>query len=147
MSSGNVASLREVVSRCFSATRAGRSTDEVVIDDRLNSAFIEACRRELPGPTAFDFNWALYNLRKQRHGINDRTTDRRRCNHDDYLHAAEIAARHMEDRCDLTVDRVLCDPDMRREFDALAQAIAPVACCRPCHRPPRSICNGQPRPE
>jgi predicted GIY-YIG superfamily endonuclease len=97
----------------------------VVIDDDLNNAFIAACLQELPSSSAFDLNWQLYNLRKEPPGIGKIATVKRRDKHDAYVHAAEIAARHMEDRRGLTIDRVLCDPQARREFDALAQSITP----------------------
>src|SRR5690606_9753870 len=42
-----------------------------------------------------------------------------------YRHAAEIAAGFMEDKHALTLDRVLCDPVKRVEFDQIATKIAP----------------------
>ena len=39
-------------------------------------------------------------------------------------HASEIAARHVEDAHETTVDRILCDPELRREFDATASLLA-----------------------
>jgi predicted GIY-YIG superfamily endonuclease len=125
MSDAQSPNLRDVVRRCFFATHIGRSTDDVVIDDDLNAAFIAACLREIPSASVFDLNWQLYNLRKQPPGIGKVATVKRHDNHDDYIHASEIAARHMEDRHGLTIDQVLCDPHMRREFDAVAQAIVP----------------------
>jgi predicted GIY-YIG superfamily endonuclease len=125
MSDADPPSLRDVVRRNFIATHAGHSTDDVVIDDTLNAAFIVACSRELPSASPFQFNWDLYNLRKQPPGIGKVATVKRRDKHDDYLHASEIAARHMEDKYKLSIDQVLCDPEKRREFDAMAQGIAP----------------------
>jgi hypothetical protein len=116
--------LREVVRRCFFATHAGHSTDDVVIDDHLNASFISACLREMPSASPFDLNWQLYRLRKQPPGIGRVATLKRRDFHDDYIHASEIAARHMEDRHGLTIDQVLCNPETRQEFDAIAQGIA-----------------------
>ncbi len=117
--------LRDVVRQSFFATHVGHGTDDVVIDDNLNTAFIAACLRECPSASAFALNWQLYNLRKQPPGIGKVATVRRRDNHDDSIHASEIAARHMEDRHGMTIDQVLCNPVTRREFDAIAQQIAP----------------------
>lgn len=125
MSNINPPCLRDVVRRSFFATHAGHSTDDVIIDDTLNAAFIAACSQELPSATPFQFNWDLYNLRKQPPGIGSVATVKRRAKHDEYLHASEIAARHMEDKHKLSTDQVLCDPEKRREFDAIAQEIAP----------------------
>src|SRR5262245_40832191 len=121
------ASLREVVQRCFFATHHGYSTDDVVIDDALNADFISACLRELPTATPFELNWKLYNLRKGgQRGIGKVTTAKRRANHDAYVHAAEIAARSMEDKgSGRNIDRILCDPATRHEFDSIAQGISP----------------------
>jgi phosphohistidine phosphatase SixA len=40
-------------------------------------------------------------------------------------HAAEIAARLMEDKHKLTIDRVLCNPAIRTQFDGVARSAAP----------------------
>lgn len=125
VSSSDADQLRETVRRCFFATHGGHSTDDVVIDDELNKRFVQSCLAEWPTATLYELNWELYNLRKQPPGIGKVTTIRRRNNHDAYLHASEIAARHMEDKYQLTIDRVLCDPIMRAEFDTVAQPIAP----------------------
>jgi predicted GIY-YIG superfamily endonuclease len=125
MSDVDPPSLRDVVRRSFFAAHAGHSTDDVVIDDTLNAAFVAACLRELPSTCPFQFNWDLYNLRKQPPGIGKVATVKRRDKHDDYRHASEIAARHMEDKHKLSIDQVLCDPEKRREFDAIAQGISP----------------------
>jgi hypothetical protein len=119
-------SLRDVVKKSFFATHGGNSTDDVMIDDNLNAAFLKECQQHLPTASAADLNWELYNLRKQRPGMGNVTTvKQKRLKHDAYLHAAEIAARHMEDKHALTIDRVLCDPAMRAEFDGIAQGIVP----------------------
>jgi hypothetical protein len=125
MTAPGTPNLRDVVRRCFFATHAGHSTDDVVIDDGLNAAFIAACLREVAFASAADLNWELYNLRKQPPGIGKVATVRRRDNHAGYIHASEIAARHMEDKHGLTIDHVLCNPETRREFDSIAQEIAP----------------------
>lgn len=117
--------IRNVVRRSFFATHGGRSPDDVVIDDALNAAFVAACQQELPDATAADLNWTLVNLRKRSPGLGNVTTVKRRDIHDDYIHVAEIAARHMEDKHHLTIDQVLCDPVMRQEFDRLAKSIWP----------------------
>lgn len=92
----------------------------------MNAAFIAACQQELPAASPFKLNWKLYNLRKQPPGMGKVTTEKQRINHDEYIHAAEIAARHMEDRSGgKTIDQVLCDPKTRLEFDAVAQEVAP----------------------
>jgi len=125
MSDSSLPNLREIVRNAFFETHAGHSTDDVVIDDKLNSSFVAACQRELPSAVPFRLNWELLNLRKHPPGIGKVTTVKRRDKLDDFIHASEIAARHMEDKHQCTVDQVLCDPVLREEFDHFAQEITP----------------------
>lgn len=116
--------LREVVAAAFLAVHQGRSSDDVVIDDDLNQAFILHCHESLPGASEGQLNWTLLNLRKSS-GLGPVTTRRGRTNHDAYLHASEIAARQIEDKYGITTDRAFCDRDRRSEFDAIAKRFAP----------------------
>lgn len=116
--------IRRVVTEAFFEVHQGRSTDDVVIHDDLNQRFIESCRRALPDTDEFELNWTLLNLRKSsRLGPVVKKVSRQ--SHDDYIHAAEFAARHLEDRHGLTIDRVLCTPQFREEFDQVAHKLAP----------------------
>ncbi|MEZ6101080.1 MAG: hypothetical protein R3E01_19230 [Pirellulaceae bacterium] len=116
--------LRDVVKAAFIAIHCGRSTDDVVINPELNAAFISECRKRLIDVSEFAANWKLMNLRKSA-SLGDVTTDRVRIDHSLYEHASQIAARFMEDKSELTIDRVLCDPEARSHFDAIALSIAP----------------------
>jgi predicted GIY-YIG superfamily endonuclease len=116
--------LSEVVIEAFRAVHDGWSSDEVLLDDELNAAFIQLCRQQLPDAAEVDLNWTLLNLRKA--GRLQTTTARtRRLSHDQYLHAAEIAARLLYDKHRENMDRALCDPQLRMEFDQIARQIAP----------------------
>jgi site-specific DNA-methyltransferase (adenine-specific) len=69
-------------------------------------------------------NWGLLNVRKRAllpRGSR-RTVIR---NQDAFRFAAEIAIRSLERKHRTTLDRVLCDPELAREFDAVAFAMAP----------------------
>jgi len=124
MQSRDRAELLRVVEEAFLAAHDGHSTDDVLICDRLNKRFLELCTRQLPDVAPVEFNRALLNLRKtSRLGSVAKRSIRVRC--DDYLHAAEIAARHMQDKYAVSLDRVLCDPDHLAEFDRTAQGITP----------------------
>ena len=116
--------LAEVVNKAFRETHDGWSSDEVVLNDELNQKFIAACREQLPEVEETDFNWTLLNLRKAGK-LDAKTTRRHNENHDEYLHASEVAARHMHDKFRVTTDRVFCDPKLRAEFDKVAQTVAP----------------------
>jgi len=117
--------LVAAVTTAFLQTHAGHSTDDVVISDELNDVFVRAAQNIVPGAKAADLNWALFGLRKA--SKLGRVTSKRMFLRDqeEYTHAAEIAARLMEDNYGMTLDRVMCDPVLRQQFDLFAQAIEP----------------------
>ena len=102
--------IAEAIVAAFRHTHQGRSTDDVVIDDALNAAFLQACADRRLTFSPRDLNWRLVGLRKAG-VIGPVTTVRvRLTDNEHYAHASEIAARLMEDKYDLTCDRIFCDP-------------------------------------
>lgn len=117
--------VKDVARLAYLKVYDGWSTDEVLLQTKLNDQFLAECRRRMPDIPSFDFNWTLLNLRKAG-GLTDiSASKRRRDNSDAYLHAAEIAARFLEDRYSVNTDRVLCDPKLRAEYDKEASKVAP----------------------
>lgn len=118
--------MNEQVLQAFLQVRDGRSPDVVVTDPDLNSQFLAACRALGAVGTDFELNHCLYNLRKQG-DLEDHPTTRpvRLQNQDDYRFAAEIAARFIEKRDHVALDRIICDPALARAFDVLAAELAP----------------------
>jgi predicted GIY-YIG superfamily endonuclease len=116
--------IGSVVQAAFRQTHDGWSSDEVLLRDDLNEDFVTACRQRLPTATPTELNWTLLNLRKAG-GLYGRVTRRKAHRHDDYRHAAEIAARLITDRHEVSTDRMFCDVKLRAEFDAVARQIAP----------------------
>jgi hypothetical protein len=116
--------LMSAVRRAFQDVHDGWSADEVLVQDDLNAAFLRRCRELAPTADAGQCNWMLLNLRKSGK-LDVPTTQRDLRRHDAYFPAAEIAARFLYDRHQLTIDRILCEPERRREFDELAQELAP----------------------
>ena len=114
--------LKAIVREAFGETHAGWSSDEVIIRDDLNRAFIARCQQKLPNASEKDLNWALLNLRKAgKLGVP--ATQFNYQSYDDVLHIAEIAARSLQDKYNTSIDAILTDPQRRREFDQLAQNI------------------------
>jgi predicted GIY-YIG superfamily endonuclease len=115
--------ISRVAAEAFRKTHSGRSVDDVIIDDEVNETFLRECASILSDVEPLDFNWALMNLRKtgQLSGV---TTRRIQLDHTDYLHAAEIAARLVEDQFEITIDRIFCSPENRQAFDEIAISIA-----------------------
>ena len=116
--------IRHIVKESFAAVHDGRSVDDVVIDDRLNLAFIQDCQRSVPNADPRDLNQLLFNLRKAGQ-LGPVSRIRTPLRHDDYVHVAEIAARAIEDKYGDNIDRVFCDPTRRAEFDQIATEIDP----------------------
>lgn len=116
--------LFDVVVTAFEEVHDGWSTDEVVLRDDLNQKFLAKCQEKLSDVAPAEFNWTLLNARKAGK-LGSVTTKRERQDHDDYQHAAEIAARFVQDKYEQTIDRILCDPERRAEFDKVAKSIAP----------------------
>jgi predicted GIY-YIG superfamily endonuclease len=115
-----------VVKQAFVAVHDGWSADEVLVRDDLNAAFVARCRSRLPTADEAELNWLLLNLRKAGQ-LDAAATKQATLRHEDYGHAAEIAARQMYDKHQLSIDRVLCDPQLRQEFDRIAHSVTPDA--------------------
>jgi hypothetical protein len=116
--------LEDVVREAFRQSHDGWSTDEVLIRDELNRAFIARCHEQMPGASEQSLNWTLLNLRKAGN-LHVKATRRDDQPEADASHVAEIAARSMQDKHEISIDAVMADPDHRREFDELAQRIDP----------------------
>jgi len=114
------------VQAAFVEVHDGWSADEVLLRDDLNKAFIAFSRRRLPDAGEAELNWTLLNLRKAGQ-LEANVTRRAPQRHEDHAHAAEIAARLMYDKYRQSIDRVLCDPTLRLEFDRIALGVMPDA--------------------
>lgn len=106
------------------APRDGYSLDRCIADDTLRPRVVRTCQRAVRGYSEQDYLWDLQNQRKASR-LGPHATQRDNFRHEAYRHAAEIAARLIEDLHGATVDRLLCNPEIRREFDRIAQDIAP----------------------
>jgi len=118
----------DLIASAFNETHNGYSQDWVIVEPVCNTRFLAKCREY--GLTASDraLNHALMNFRKnpknkgklnpatKRSGFND---------YEDYFYAAEIAVRVLQRTEGVTLDRILCDPDLRSQFDDLAMRLAP----------------------
>jgi site-specific DNA-methyltransferase (adenine-specific) len=106
----------------------GYSLDRVIADPEINEQFESACiRRGLPGDITA-WNRGLFRLRKTGQLADVHAEIRtefswEQC--DAFLFASEIAWRQMIDQGHGTLDDILCDPDLARQFDSVAMAWAP----------------------
>lgn len=116
--------IDEVIVAAFKSIHDGWSSDEVILNDKLNKAFVAACHSQLPGADPADLNWRLMNLRKAGK-LNVKTTKSNRTSVDAVAHIAEIAARSLHDQHSISTDQIMTRPDRRREFDEIAKSIDP----------------------
>ncbi len=104
---------------------SGYSPDRVVADPELDEVFLKECRCLGLVEPASALNRSLLNLRKQG-GLRGLKSKRSTfLEEDEYRFAAEIAARFVERRDALSLDDIICDPEVATEFDRLADRIAP----------------------
>lgn len=112
--------------QAFCEVRAGFSADRVVADPEMNRKFLRRCRElGLPG-TDYDLNWALLNARKSRLMTDLPKTKRYTVrNQDEFEYASELAVQHLWRLKNVSLDRIICDPDLAKEFDQYAAQLAP----------------------
>jgi predicted HicB family RNase H-like nuclease len=114
------------VIEAFNEVHEGHSADWVVIDPRLNGLYLSRCRKLglINGAhTEFSLNHLLLNIRKNNRykGWLRPTTERMSFQtYDDCAFAAEIAIRTLQRTEGASLDRIICDPELRKQFDELA---------------------------
>jgi hypothetical protein len=114
--------IREAFLNC---SRDGYSLDRCIADDELRRRVVSACEKAVPGRSEQEYLWDLQNQRKASL-LGKHATKRDSFRHREYCRAAAIAARDVEVQHNATVDRLLCDPAIRKEFDRIATEIAPA---------------------
>lgn len=118
--------MKSKVLDALDAVSSEYSPDRVVADPELNARFISGCHSLGLTASAAILNRTLLNLRKQGE-LSHRRRSRRTSfpNEDEYRFAAEMAARFLERRDKVSLDQIVCDPELAAEFDILASSIAP----------------------
>jgi site-specific DNA-methyltransferase (adenine-specific) len=121
--------LTERMLEAYEKTYEGFSLDRVIADKTLNANFLDACRdAQLPGEPV-DWNRWMFRLRKSGKLAHIPTSHRtefdwREC--DAFIDAAEIAWRlTAKAREHLSLDEILCDPELAELFDSNASRFAP----------------------
>lgn len=111
--------------QAFEAVRSGFSPDRVVADPELNQQFLHECIRLGLSASPATLNRGLLNLRKRGELRNLHSLRTTFANEGEYRFAAEMAVRFLERRDGLSLDAIICDPDLATQFDQVAAAIAP----------------------
>lgn len=118
--------------RAFLEVRDGYSTDFVVADPELNQKFLDRVRQLGGTGTDYELNWTLFNARKG--GLISVPTKTRRYSvkgKDEFEFATEMAICHIQKKLEretgriISLDRIICDPDLAEQLDATAALLAP----------------------
>ena len=118
------------VINAFLVSHAGFSADRVVLaDPDLNAAFIDACTSAgIPGKPA-DWNRTVLRLRKANKlpgGLVKKRITFHRNEMDEFSFASEIAWEQIREKYENpSLDEILSDPKMVKEFDRIANRFAP----------------------
>jgi hypothetical protein len=121
-----------IVAQAFLETREGYSVDRVIADPGINQRYLNRCRELDARGTDFDLNWQLMHARKNGHLSETPKTKRYSPKGiDDFEFSSEIALVHVKHQADverrelITLDKVLCDPELATLFDEIAEQLAP----------------------
>lgn len=121
-----VAGGKSSLIQAFGEVRDGYSADRVVADPELNRKFLRRCRELGLSGTDYELNWALLNARKNRLLSDLPKTKKYTVREtDEFEYASELAVRHLQRTQDVSLDQIICDPDLARQFDAFAQRLSP----------------------
>ena len=120
------------IAQAYLETRNGLSTDRVIADPELDACFLNRCRELGVSGTDYELNWQLMSARKTGYltGM-PKTRDATPRRIDDFEYASEIAIAHLSKMLakefpnGISLDRIICDPQIAREFDKVAARLAP----------------------
>ena len=117
--------MKDQIVQAFHTASHGFSPDRVIADPDFNRAFLSECDRLGLGSDAAELNRSLLNLRKRGAlcGISSRRTILK--DQSELRFAAEIAARFLERKYEITLDQIICDPQYAERFDEIARSIVP----------------------
>ena len=115
----------QAIIEAFKKTHDGWSSDEVVLQDKLNKAFLAACRSAIgddADATPATLNWRLLTLRKAGK-LKVKATKRSPAAKRDVTDLAEIGIRSVQDKHSISSDRIMTDPKLRAVFDATVKGL------------------------
>ena len=131
----------DLIIEAFKETHDGWSSDEVILQDDLNQKFLQACSKKLAAvgvsnanPAAL--NWRLMTLRKagklkvkstKRASSKKTPPDSVPQSAAELTALAEIAMRSVQDKSKLSSDRIMTDPKLRSQFEAVVTKLNPKA--------------------
>jgi len=120
----------EKIMQAFLEVRDRYSADKVVADPDLDRQFLRRCRELGLAGTDFELNWKLLSARKSsKLSTLSGLIKTRRFSVgkviDEFEYASELAVRYMQQRENVSLDQIICDPELAEEFDDYAARLAP----------------------
>jgi GIY-YIG catalytic domain len=117
--------MRQIVREAFLAMRDEHSPDVIIANPTLNKRFLLECQNRGLLQAPQDLNRCLLNLRKSGdlQGLKSKRVSVR--NQEAFRFASEIAVRFLERKHQITLDKILCNPEHGEEFVGLASRLAP----------------------
>ena len=120
------------IAQAYMEVRNGFSIDRVVADPELDRKFLNRCRELGVGGTDYELNWRLFTGRKN-NWFKDlpKTNSYTASRQDEFEFSSEIAIRYVQERAEartghwMSLDKIICDPDLAAEFDSVAGRLAP----------------------
>jgi len=116
--------------QAFVEVRTGYSPDRVIADPELDRKFLKRCRELGLSGTDYNLNWQLMNARKASSlSILSELVETKQFSlgkkMDEFEYASELAVRFLQEARDVSLDQIICDPDLAAEFDKYAGRLAP----------------------
>jgi site-specific DNA-methyltransferase (adenine-specific) len=120
----------EKIMQAFLEVREGYSADKVIADPDADRKFLRRCRELGLAGTDYELNWKLMNARKAKKlsGLSELIKTKRYTVGkviDEFEYASELAVRYMQQSKNVSVDQIICDPELAEEFDTYAAQLAP----------------------
>ena len=102
----------------------GYSSDRILVHPEYNAKFVKECRELGLNLTDYAVNHELQKIRKSGKGLLPPATNKPRItDYDDFVYASEIAFRYLQRKESVSLDDVLCDPNLRDRFDEIAKRL------------------------
>jgi len=115
-----------LIVQAFRHVYDGYSSDRIIVDPKYNDRFLRECRKLGLTQSDYELNHALQDIRKSGKAVLPPATKKPQIkDYDGFVFASEIAFRHIQRQEGVSLDQVLCDPETRARFDAIAQQLAP----------------------
>ncbi|MDZ4689324.1 MAG: toxin-antitoxin system HicB family antitoxin [Planctomycetaceae bacterium] len=116
----------QTIADAYAKVYDGWSVDRIVVDPELNVKFLGECRRRGLAESAYHLNHALMDIRKSGKAELPKATKKTEFkDYDQFQFASEIAVRLLQRSNGVSLDQILCDPELGMEFDRIAGQLAP----------------------